>query len=115
MELMRFVDEHQIDFGSLPTSYGLNAAHLDGLIAIGALVDALHDADAVNPSASSAATVWSIKLTAGTVKATRFPLSSARWMMCAAVRVLPKPVGAWSIGRRWPDASEDRSDMSARS
>ena len=27
------------------------------------------------PSASNAATVWSIRLSAGTVKATRFPLS----------------------------------------
>ena len=48
VHLMRLVDDHQIDVWSLATRDRLNAAHLDRLFPIGALVDALHDADAVN-------------------------------------------------------------------
>ena len=45
---MRLVDDHQIDFGPFAPGNRLDAAHLDRLIVIGALMDALHDADAVN-------------------------------------------------------------------
>jgi hypothetical protein len=46
------------------------------------------------PSALNALAVWSTSEIAGTVKMTRFCLSSARRMIWAAVKVLPKPVGA---------------------
>ena len=45
---MRLVDDHEIDVWPFATRDRLDAAHLDRLIAIGALVDALHDAKAVN-------------------------------------------------------------------
>ena len=48
MELMRLVDEDEVDLRSLPSREGLNRAHLNRLVAIGALVDALHNADAMN-------------------------------------------------------------------
>ena len=48
MHLVRLVYEHQIDVGPFATRDRLDAAHLDRLVAIGALVDALHDTDAVN-------------------------------------------------------------------
>jgi hypothetical protein len=98
VHLVRLVDEDEIDPGELPARDRLNAAHLDRLTAVCALVDALQHTTQSKPSASNAATVWSIKLIAGTVKATRFPLSRARWMMCEAVRVLPAPVGTQSPG-----------------
>jgi len=48
VHLVRLIDDHHIDFGALATSDRLHAAHLDRLVAIGALVDALHNAEAVN-------------------------------------------------------------------
>ena len=47
MELMGLVDDDEIDVWPFATCDRLDAAHLDRLIAIGALVDALHDAEAV--------------------------------------------------------------------
>jgi hypothetical protein len=94
---MRLINEDEIDPHA--TRDCLDRANLDRLTVISALVDTLHNPNAVNALASNALTVWSIRLSAGTVKATRFPLSRARWMTWAALRVLPKPVGAWSIRR----------------
>jgi hypothetical protein len=48
MELMGLVHDHQINVWSFATRNRLDAAHLDRLIAIGALMDALHDANAVD-------------------------------------------------------------------
>jgi len=48
MELMGFIDENEIDFRPLAARERLYRAHLDRLIAIGALVDTLHDADGVD-------------------------------------------------------------------
>ena len=48
MELMRLVDDDEIDVGRLRRASVWTRAHLDRLVAIGALVDALHDANAVN-------------------------------------------------------------------
>ena len=45
------------------------------------------------PSASKAATVWSIRLTIGAVKITELPLAKAPSMILAATRVLPNPTG----------------------
>src|ERR1700729_3148426 len=46
MEVMGLVYDHQIDVWPLAMRYRLDAAHLDRLIAISALMDALHDANA---------------------------------------------------------------------
>ena len=48
MKLMGLIDEDEINGGPLATGDRLDAAHLDRLLAIGALVDALHHADAMN-------------------------------------------------------------------
>ena len=48
MELMGFIDDDEIGLRSLPAGDCLDAAHLDRLVLIGPLVDALHDADAVD-------------------------------------------------------------------
>ena len=48
VHLVRLIDDHQIDVWSLAAGDSLHRAHLDRLFPIGALVDALHDADAVN-------------------------------------------------------------------
>jgi hypothetical protein len=48
VHLVRLVDDDEIDVWSLATGDRLDAAHLDRLIAIRALMDALHDTDAVN-------------------------------------------------------------------
>jgi hypothetical protein len=48
MELMGLVDNHEVDLWSFATGDRLDAAHLDRLVSIGALMDSLYDADAVN-------------------------------------------------------------------
>ena len=48
MELMGLVHDHQIDVWPLATCDRLDATYLDWLIAIGALMDALHDANEVD-------------------------------------------------------------------
>ena len=48
MLLVRLVDEHKIDLRSFAPGKRLDAAHLDRLVAISALVDALHDTDALD-------------------------------------------------------------------
>ncbi len=48
MELMGLVDKDEINIWSLATCDRLDATNLDRLVAIGALVDALHDANAVD-------------------------------------------------------------------
>ena len=47
--LVRLVDNDEVDFRSLPARKRLDRADLDRLVAIGARVKALHDADAVDP------------------------------------------------------------------
>ena len=48
MKLMGLIDENQINGGPFATGDRLDAAHLDRLVAIGAFVDALHHADAMD-------------------------------------------------------------------
>ena len=48
MMLMRLVDDDEIDFRPLPARDRLDAAHLNRLFAIGARVNALHDANGVD-------------------------------------------------------------------
>ncbi len=61
------------------------------------------------PSAQNDRTVWSMSDKAGTTNSTRLPFDRAPWTIAAATTVLPKPVGAWSIGRRWPLESDSRN------
>ena len=85
VELVRLVDDDEIHVRTLTTRDRLNGADLDGLIAIGSLVDSLHDADAGDALGFEGGDRLVDEAdSAGTVKATRFPLSRARRMMCAA-------------------------------
>ena len=104
MELMGFIDENEIDLRPLASRERLYRAHLDRLVAIGALVDTLHDADGVDVLGLECRDGLIDQAECANTKATRFPLSSARWMICTAVRVLPKPVGAeaWDAACRPP-------------
>ena len=105
---MRLVDENEIDVRPFPPGDGLDRAHLHRLVAIGARVDALQHADGGDALGFEGRDRLVDQAdSAGTVKATRLPLSRARWMMWAAVSVLPKPVGACSIGRRFPEPRRD--------
>ena len=48
MELVRLVHDDEIHIRTLATRDRLDGANLDGLLAIGSLVDSLHDADAAD-------------------------------------------------------------------
>ena len=48
VELVRLVHDDEIHIRTLATRNRLDGADLDGLIAVGSLVDSLHDANAVN-------------------------------------------------------------------
>jgi hypothetical protein len=48
VELVRLVDENEVNRRPLASRERLYRTHLDRRVAIGALVDALHDADAMN-------------------------------------------------------------------
>ena len=56
-EFVRLVDNDQIDVGSFTPRNRLDATDLDGLLSIGARMDALHTPIASMPSASKASTV----------------------------------------------------------
>ena len=48
MKLMGFVDDDEVDLRSFAPGKRLDATHLDRLITVGSLVDALHDTDALD-------------------------------------------------------------------